>query len=92
MKRTTQGLVGLAPRRKAAGYTQESLAKALGVSRSLLAAWETGRVWPSAGMLPVMATTLGCPIGALYIVPADTTILQEEGGSDHAGAMQESVL
>ena len=92
MNKTTQGLVGLAPRRKAAGYTQEAFAKALGTTRSLLAAWEAGRVWPSARWLQDMAALLSCPIGALFIAPEDKTILLPEGGDDHAGRMQESVL
>ena len=92
MNKNTQGLVGLAPRRKAVGYTQETFAEALGVSRSLLAAWEAGRVWPSARWLPVMAMALGCTIGALYIAHTDDAIVHQEGGDDHAGTMQESVL
>lgn len=92
MNKTTQGLVGLAPRRKAAGYTQKTFAEALGVTRSLLAAWEVGQTWPSARRLPQMAALLCCSIGELFIVPDDTTILLPEGGEDHAGSMQESVL
>lgn len=64
-----KGLVGLAPRRKRAGYTQETFAEALGVTRSLLAAWEVGRAWPSAGRLPAMADLLGCSIDDLYELP-----------------------
>ena len=92
MNKTTQGLVGLAPRRKAAGYTQETFAEALGVTRSLLAAWEAGRVWPSARWLPVMATLVHCPVEALFIAHTDDAIVHQEGGDDHAGTMQESVL
>jgi len=74
MKQPTQGLVGLPPRRKAAGYTQETFAASLGVTRSLLAAWEVGRVWPSSEWLPGMALLLGCSIDDLYRPP--------EGGED----------
>ena len=66
-----KGLVGLAPRRKRAGYTQETFAAELGVTRSLLAAWEVGRVWPSAGWLPKMADLLCCDIDALYERPEE---------------------
>ena len=92
MKQSTQGLVGLAPRRKGAGYTQETFADALGCTRSLLAAWEAGRLWPSARWLPDMAALLSCPIGELYSIPPDTAIITQEGGANHAGRMQESVL
>lgn len=79
-----RGLIGLAPRRKAAGYTQEAMADALGVTRSLLAAWETGRVWPSAGRLPKMADLLLCSIDDLYKPPDEESIAQEEV-EDHGG-------
>ena len=69
MDQTKQGLVGLAPRRKAAGYTQAGLAVALDVSRSLLAAWEVGNLWPSSERLPRMAQLLGCTIAELYAPP-----------------------
>ena len=70
-KMMTTGLIGLAPRRKRAGYTQQTFADALGVTRSLLAAWEVGRVWPSAGWLPKMADLLCCDIDALYERPVE---------------------
>ena len=70
-KMMTTGLIGLAPRRKRAGYTQQTFADALGVTRSLLAAWEVGRVWPSAGWLPKMADLLCCDIDALYERPEE---------------------
>ena len=38
-----KGLAGLAPRRRAAGFTQYSFAEALGVDRGLVAMYETGR-------------------------------------------------
>lgn len=91
MRTSTQGLAGLAPRRKSAGFTQEAFAEALGVKRSLLAAWEVGRVWPSARWLPIMAALLSCPIGELYKPPGELS-LPREGGCHHAGGLQESVL
>lgn len=64
-----KGLQGLPARRKAAGFTQEAFAEALGVTRSALAAWETGRAWPSASILPQIADLLLCSIDALYKLP-----------------------
>jgi len=74
------GLVGLAPRRKRAGYTQASFAEALGIERPRLAMWEIGQAWPSAAWLPAMADLLGCDIDALYEVPVDTDSLQQAEG------------
>ena len=72
-----KGLAGLAPRRKAAGYTQAGLAVALRVSRPLLSAWEAGSQWPSAGRLPEMARLLHCTIGELF-EPPDTILPESE--------------
>ena len=68
------GLVGLAPRRKRAGYTQASFAEALGIERARLAMWEIGQAWPSAAWLPAMADLLGCDIDALYEVPEEVEV------------------
>ena len=81
MDQSTNCLRGLAPRRKKAGYTQEALAAALGISRSLLAAWEVGTVWPSAGRLPEMARLLGCSIEELYREPEEERIATPSCGT-----------
>ena len=65
----TKELLGLAPRRKLAGYKQESFAAELGIKRSRLAAWETGRAFPPAGLLPEIAARLACSIDDLYRLP-----------------------
>ena len=62
-------LEGLAARRKACGYTQETFAEALGVQRAALAAWETLRTFPSAGILPAIADLLLCTVDDLYRAP-----------------------
>lgn len=64
-----KGLVGLAPRRKRAGYTQAAFAAALGIERARLGMWEIGQAWPSAAWLPKMADLLGCGIDELYEEP-----------------------
>lgn len=69
-----KGLVGLAPRRRAAGYSQERFAEDLGIDRSRIAQYETGRAWPPAALLPAMADLLCCSIDDLYVRP-------EEGGA-----------
>lgn len=44
--------------RKAAGFTQEGLADALGVGQSAVSAWEIGRAVPTPGALYVLARLL----------------------------------
>jgi len=85
------GLIGLAPRRKRAGFTQQTFAEALGIERTRLAMWEIGQAWPSAAWLPAMADLLGCSIDDLYELPEtdpsaalrsardDTIVNQAEG-------------
>ena len=63
-------MAGLAPRRKAAGYTQEQLAARLQVERATLGMWEIGASWPPARILPQMAAALLCSIDDLYRAPA----------------------
>lgn len=78
-KMMTTGLIGLAPRRKRAGYTQYSFAEALGIERGRVAMWETCQAWPSAAWLPKMAELLGCDIDALYERPAEDIVTRAEG-------------
>ncbi len=59
-------LIGLKPLRVAAQKTQQELADTISVERATVAMWETGRSWPSAALLPVIADTLGCTIDALF--------------------------
>lgn len=65
-------LEGLAARRKAAGYTQETFAEALGVQRGALSMWETLKAFPSAGILPAIADLLLCTVDDLYKAPEST--------------------
>ena len=66
---TTKKLEGLAPRRRAAGLTQQAVADALGVERATVGMWETGATWPSARVLPALADLLCCSIDELYTAP-----------------------
>ena len=62
-------MAGLAPRRTAAGMTQETLAAQLGVSRAVVSMWECGCSWPPARLLPQLADALLCSIDELYRAP-----------------------
>ena len=73
-----KGLVGLAPRRKRAGYTQTRLAEVLGIDRGRLANWETGAIWPSAAWLLKLADLIGCSIDDLYEAPAEESVPRTE--------------
>ena len=52
--------------RKAAGFTQERFAEAMGVTQSTVSQWESGRVLPDTAKLPKMAEVLGCSIADLF--------------------------
>ena len=52
--------------RKAAGFTQEKFAVAMGVTQSTVSQWESGRVLPDTAKLPKMAEVLGCGIEDLF--------------------------
>lgn len=59
--------------RDAAKLTQDGLAEKLGVDRSTVAKWETGDALPRAGMLPKIASILGCSIDALLCPSGEET-------------------
>lgn len=77
------GLVGLAPRRRRAGFTQESFAEELQINRSTLAMWEACRAWPSAAYLPKMADLLSCTVDDLYLELPDEDSVTEEALACH---------
>ncbi len=51
--------------RRRAGYTQESLAEALGVSRQAVSKWESGQTLPEAATLLTLADLLSCTLDQL---------------------------
>lgn len=53
-------------RRLAAGLTQAELAEKIGVTRSAVALWETGRKYPRGKDIPLIANLLHCSIDELY--------------------------
>lgn len=55
--------------RKRAGYTQETLAEALGVSRQAVGKWESGQGLPEASTLLTLADLLGCTLDQLMRDP-----------------------
>ncbi|MDP3858616.1 MAG: helix-turn-helix transcriptional regulator [Stagnimonas sp.] len=56
--------------RQAVGMTQEQLGFALGVTKSSVSAWETGRETPSFGLLPALRRSLRCSLDELICGPA----------------------
>ena len=51
--------------RKKCGLTQEKLAVALGVDRSTITCWETGRSKPRTEVLLKLSNVLGCTVDEL---------------------------
>ena len=88
----TTGLIGLAPRRKRAGFTQQAFADALGIERTRLTMWENRKAWPSAAWLPKMADLLCCDIDALYEMPEEDAPLSGPAGQLSPEGRAESIV
>ena len=59
--------------RKKAGISQCELAKQIGVSRSTVAMWETGKNVPRAGLLTEIADILHCTVDDLLRGPKEVS-------------------
>ncbi|MER6192324.1 helix-turn-helix transcriptional regulator [Streptomyces cyaneofuscatus] len=57
--------MGLAERRRALGYSQEELAQLLGVDRTTVGRWESGRVYPQPPQRRGLAAALGVSLEEL---------------------------
>lgn len=79
--------------RRRAGYTQESLAEALGVSRQAVGKWESGQGLPEAATLLTLADLLGCSLDQLMreTVTEELTPLPEMTAEDQ-GVQWEIIL
>lgn len=70
--------------RRQAGYTQETLAETLGVSRQAVGKWESGQALPEAATLLTLADLLGCSLDDLMRSP-----LTEDGQVDALALQRE---
>lgn len=52
--------------RESAKLTQQEVADALGIQRTTVAMWETGKSMPQASKLPQIAKILGCTVDELF--------------------------
>ena len=59
-KMMTTGLIGLAPRRKRACFTQQAFADALGVNERTVKNWQHGRTAMPLSKLVKICSILGC--------------------------------
>ena len=71
--------------RRQAGYTQESLAEAMGVSRQAVSKWESGLAMPEAATLVDLADLLGCSLDQLMRQELNALVPVEEGGEPGEG-------
>ncbi|MER5360929.1 helix-turn-helix transcriptional regulator [Streptomyces sp. NPDC002785] len=82
--------MGLAERRKTLGYSQEKLAQLLGVDRTTVGRWESGRIEPQPPQRRGLASALEVTLIELdALLPQPRAASQEATGqqsSDHPGA------
>ena len=71
--------VQLRKARYAAKLTQENLADELGVSKSQVSAWETGKEWPSIKHLPKLRALLGVSLDSLLVPNNELTVKDAYG-------------
>ena len=64
--------------RKAAKLTQEAAAAALGVSRSAVTKWETGKSLPTAKKLPYVAELCGCMVDDLICPEKESNVNDDQ--------------
>ncbi len=67
----TEGLPGLASRRKAASLTQDLLAQRAGLHRVTIASYESGIQDPGLAIVRRLATILGCTVADLVTAPQE---------------------
>jgi len=65
MARLSKGTSRIVEKRKAAGYTQEELAKLVGVYQQQLSEWERKVVLPGINYLKKLSEVLNCSIDDL---------------------------
>jgi|RhiMethySRZTD1v2_1073278.scaffolds.fasta_scaffold3524597_1 putative transcriptional regulator len=68
----TRTLVGLKRYRLLAGLTQQELAAQLGITRQVVADYESGRTTPRLPLARQLARVLGAPIDLLFPPSGDT--------------------
>ncbi|MFD3483344.1 helix-turn-helix transcriptional regulator [Streptomyces sp. NPDC058665] len=82
--------MGLAERRKTLGYSQEGFAHALGVDRTTVGRWETGRTMPQPALRPRLAEVLQVSLSELSTLVGQLACAEEPArtpsASDHHGS------
>lgn len=82
--------MGLAERRKTLGYSQEGFAHALGVDRTTVGRWETGRTAPQPALRPRLAEVLQVSLSELNTLVGQLACAEGPArmplASDHHGS------
>ncbi|GAA2982703.1 helix-turn-helix transcriptional regulator [Actinokineospora diospyrosa] len=85
--------IRLARLRKASGYTQESLAEALGVDRTTVSTWEAGSHEPSPHLRPGLGSLLAVSRRELTDIPDEANgVVRSSGGSAEIRRSQQEWL
>ncbi|MGH3710958.1 MAG: helix-turn-helix transcriptional regulator [Pseudonocardiaceae bacterium] len=75
--------------RRAAGFTQESLAERLGVDRTTVARWESGEYSPQPWLRPRTAAAFGVSLGGLREL---VDVAGEPGTTGHAAGVSTALI
>ncbi|WP_217129342.1 helix-turn-helix transcriptional regulator [Streptomyces sp. AC558_RSS880] len=73
--------MGLKEQRKACGYSQESLAAAMGVDRTTVGRWERGETEPQPPLRPKLADLLGLSLSELDALLSPQAVIPEVEGN-----------
>ncbi|WEH41882.1 helix-turn-helix transcriptional regulator [Streptomyces sp. AM 2-1-1] len=78
--------MGLAERRRSLGYSQEKLAELLGVDRTTVGRWESGKVTPQPLQRRALATVLEAGFQELDVLlaPPSRATVEETAGRSHS--------
>lgn len=74
--------------RKAKGYSQEQLARKLGITQGAVSQWESGKTMPEGAYVQALSVALDVPVGVLF----EDQPLQEKAPSPEETGLNFAIL